>query len=451
MCTKMCLNTIIAFTLLCSFKTIQSTTITLWNHILPFKMNSFASGVYNNEVTIFGGYKDGTLDQLKDSWSSSDVNIPWISHSQRNPFNAERIMFISTCVQIPNSPLIYSVPRKINVNSTDIREGQHLLIYNLSNHSYIDTSTYQSVLPHPTSYSCSVIENNNLYVIGGQYNDIITELVQVYDILMDNWSNRSSINGGKTGPGCIMHSVSNQIFLFGGRMESNNGTTYETGSIEKYNISNDQWTEINAKLVVPRSHLKCNLFHNYVLCVGGTDWSQGNSFPKLIEVFNPINERIVSLEWNLYLHFDRYYHQTVIYNDSLLVLGGRNVTYRWDTIERIVYNDFVSSGSPTKEPTEYPTNPSVSPTFNPSDMPSDSPSKYPTFNPSQFPSISPTFNPSISPTFNPSDMPSDSPSKYPTFNPSQFPSISPTFNPSVSPTFNPSEMPSDSPSISPTL
>merc|ERR1712228_51367 len=149
-------------------------------------------------------------------------------------------------------------------------------------------------------------------------------------------------------------------------------------------------------------------------------------------------------EWNISLNIGRYYSQRIVFNDSLLILGGRDYVQRFDSIEIIRSSQFIPTTNPTIEPSFIPTsNPTKFPTFNPSVFPTSDPTLYPTL----YPSFDPTYDPTHYPTTYPTKAPSFLPSVNPSSNPSVFPTNYPTLIPNISPTLNPTSDPTANPSV----
>eukprot|EP01084_Bolivina_argentea_P214785 364604_1 len=388
---------------------------------LPFRWNSFCAGVYNDELTLYGGWSYNIPNNILEAYTSNLYGSAynWTQYVPPYlPFNYTAMNNVQPCVQYPNDSLLYSVPNKIRREGFNDFFGDRLLIFNLNTKQFHDTTLYNSVIPYRSMHSCIVMVNwNEIYIIGGEDNSSSTERVQVYHRFTDTWSIKAPLNQNRYMFGCDKISDNGSIYIFSG-VHHNGTTNILLNTIEKYNVATNIWTEINAKVIIPRWQHKCNYFMNRIFCVGGRESDSISETVRLIEVFNPFNEKILTLEYNLHLNIGRYYSQSIIYNNTLLILGGRNIQTRWDTIAIIDQNNIIQTSNPTAEPT-------IIPTILPTNQPTIQPTILPTYYPTYYPTVIPTNNPSLYPTFNPTYNPifSVNPSELPTYIPTNAPSL----------------------------
>lgn len=319
-------------------------------------MNSFCVGLYNGEITIFGGWSDvpdhrgviGTYP-VANSYSTSTFTTPspWIQNNFfYYPFNGN-FTFSQPCVQMPGQSLLYAVPPAIRINESLQYQGEHLIIFDLATQSYLNTNTYASQLPIKAHRACVTMVANKIYVIGGQLGDTnktIHDNVQMYNTVSNEWSQRASLNIARERCACeIVPDLSDNIFVFGGSMRDEIDKRFASDSIEKYSIANDEWFEIDTKLSTGRQQHRCTYFEGFIFCVGGYAWT--GPLPVDIDVFNPYNERI--LGWDISLNAVRYGIGQIVFDDELLVLGGTNETNRLGSIEVIDLSVFVPTINPT--------------------------------------------------------------------------------------------------------
>ena len=80
---------------------------------------------------------------------------------------------------------------------------------------------------------------NSIYVCGGSSNDKILKKCEKYDLMTKRWIRIAEMN--ISGTGVSLSTFGNSyLYKFGGKIDS---FTY-SNSIEKYDVFNDEWTEI---------------------------------------------------------------------------------------------------------------------------------------------------------------------------------------------------------------
>eukprot|EP01084_Bolivina_argentea_P064038 116808_1 len=383
---------------------------------LPQQMDSHFVVIYNDTFTVFGGRHYPIISYITSSQSTSIYitlnDTKWTPNSITMPLGVSGLYNENHNIRT-NEKLYIINPGTSGGTATN---NWQMFIYNFQTNQFIVSST-------PTYLSrgaCSVYnsKNNIIYMIGGSDANIIYQKYnQRFNISSNVWmtpgSNTVNLKGWA---GCSMDATNDHIFYFGGFA----GSWILLDEIEKYTISNDEWTLLSSTLSSVRSNIKCRLLStdNNVYCIGGWRGSPpANNFAlNIVDVFNPITEVLII---TMYLNKPRYYAAVTLWNDDkcIIVSGGTNVTSALDSIET-----FGDCTAPTQ-----------SPSFAPSTPPSKSPTAPPTLYPSAAPSLHPTFTPTISPILAPSASPSKSPSTSPTISPS----LSPTESPTIPPTFIP--------------
>ncbi len=133
------------------------------------------------------------------------------------------------------------------------------------------------------------------------------------------WQNTQPLNTPRVGASAV---VWNQhIYLFGGK--TNGNTVLNT--VEKYNPANGIWDTLAVPpFIDARFNASAIVFRNKIFLIGGRDNSE--VFRK-IEIYDPVQN-----SWSIAqeLRRKREGHTAVIFNDTLIVLGGIENQYQYD-------------------------------------------------------------------------------------------------------------------------
>ena len=125
-------------------------------------MNSFCAGLYNETITLFGGW--AYIGAVTNAYTSTNAQNPWTEHIlSYHPLNAQALNLPAECVQFENDPFLYTVPAKIRITSTDVAYGEYLVVYNLETQSFVNMSSYNSTIPfqsHPGNIGIPKLGNS---------------------------------------------------------------------------------------------------------------------------------------------------------------------------------------------------------------------------------------------------------------------------------------------------
>ena len=123
-----------------------------------------------------------------------------------------------------------------------------------------------------------VASGNKIYAIGGYNSEGCSDVMEVYDIINNEWSRGESMSVARRGAAAVV--FDGNIYVIGGKNDS--GEYLST--VEKYNIDSGQWETISAQLKYPRAYLGAEVINGKIYALGGFN---GKSHLSVVEVFDP--------------------------------------------------------------------------------------------------------------------------------------------------------------------
>ncbi len=187
--------------------------------------------------------------------------------------------------------------------------------------------------PERSSFG-SVTHENLVYIAGGHQGaehsyprESFLNDLQVYDIKANSWSTLAPMNVAKHGFQMVAHK--NFIYVFGGFTFSDKHKPKwkSVDTIERYNISTDQWHTLSTKLPRPRSSNALALVKDKVYLLGGWDSTpkfeddKEGHFLSAIDVFDLRTESVSTIQ-SLMPQPLRRALTAVTSNDEIYLLGG---------------------------------------------------------------------------------------------------------------------------------
>jgi N-acetylneuraminic acid mutarotase len=166
----------------------------------------------------------------------------------------------------------------------------------------------------PTSRSefSSVTDGKNIYVLGGIKESKALSNFEIYNSTTDAWRELSSL------PISVHHGaigiVNNKIYLIGGFTDVT--WTRPNKHIFEYDIQNDLWKKYDELLITRVGHT-LEVVDNQILIIGGHGYK-----PSRILKYNITNKKISEIDSMMPSPADHL--ASIIYNDNIIILGGRN-------------------------------------------------------------------------------------------------------------------------------
>eukprot|EP01084_Bolivina_argentea_P317463 550432_1 len=337
---------------------------------------------YNNTLWIAAGSGEPYEDRTGTEWTPLPLNNDswWYTENATFPMGISAMANDGDCAVLVGSKIYI-----INPWTGTGTNYHQTFIYDLSSGSYFIAS-------QPTYYTIGVCTaynsaHNIIYTVGG-YRSRDEKYTQIYDVGNNTWMTPGNdMNHGRKLAGCW--SANDWLYVFGGSNEN---------SIERYNISLDEWTEITAILSERKQNLKCReMITSYIWCIGGQIGS--NTASSTVDIFDPLTENIVNV---IHLNIARYLFDAVTWGQCLMVIGGYDGTNVLDSVET---GDCAETISPTTATLNLTTNPTTSIPTTTVPTTTDPTTSTPTLFPS---TIQPTLTTIINQltTFNPTIFPS---------------------------------------------
>eukprot|EP01083_Nonionella_stella_P143659 446932_1 len=357
---------------------VQSQSIafqTIVNHTLPFSWSSGITFVYDQKLTLLGGSnllnEMYTLDLSSIQLTDNDTAIlptsfnqnTWQRHSTTYPsltssdYSSLGITSYSQQWTV-NGDRVYIAPLP---NNQDLRD---FLIFDMTQSQFLDPTSYESEGAAP-SVAMSCVTNNytHVFVLGGeteQWDQVNTN--RIYNIQSDSWREGATMITARSYFGCEHNFVRDTLYIFGGR--DKDGTEQKLDSIEKYQITSDQWTDL--KPIVLSSidmNLRCILDevnHDYIFCIGG--YKGGVEYLNTVDIFDTTYETVTTS--NNALPFGINNHGVTFYN-----LNGKGIVFSiggddGSDLDMIQYTVVSPPAGPTSPPTMKPTLRTPAPTIN---------------------------------------------------------------------------------------
>jgi N-acetylneuraminic acid mutarotase len=147
--------------------------------------------------------------------------------------------------------------------------------------------------PQPTLYACAAACSGRIYCFGGLLPSGYTSAsTQVYDPVMDSWSQGATMPDSRAGAFCA--ELGGTIYVVGGYHNPQGGPIDSyVDSIFEYDPVADAWIVSASVIAYPRAYGCCGVVNGRLLVVGGFD---GN-YPGVsrVEAYTPV--------WNLWQDF----------------------------------------------------------------------------------------------------------------------------------------------------
>lgn len=169
----------------------------------------------------------------------------------------------------------------------------------------------------------AVLLNKKIYVMGGRYYDntnwIYNTSAEKYNISNNTWTNISSMTTPRADFQAFV--FNNNIYVAGGYT-----TGIQLSSCEKYDTLLNNWTPM-ADMNFPRYHYQLIELNNKFYAIGGFD---GTGFSNSVEEYDPIaNIWVLKAPMNK----DRANFSAVVYNGKIYVFGGQTDSGNTNTVE----------------------------------------------------------------------------------------------------------------------
>lgn len=147
--------------------------------------------------------------------------------------------------------------------------------------------------PQHTTYAAAIAFDGKIYYFGGTLPSGYTSAsTQIYDPLLDSWSEGATMPESRAGPFC--QELGGRIYVIGGYHNPEGGPTDSyADTVFEYDPGGDSWVVRATGLPHARAYGCCAVVNNRIVTVGGFD---GN-YPGLtwVEAYDPL--------WNLWHSF----------------------------------------------------------------------------------------------------------------------------------------------------
>ncbi len=205
-----------------------------------------------------------------------------------------------------------------------------------------DSWSTKASMPNPRT-QLSVVTGNDgkIYAIGGVsptgiYGDgaIVEDIVEVYDPNTNSWSTNTSMPSKRFGMGAVKDN-NGYIYLIGGIVD-NSGTWSRSNIVERYDTTNDTWTQ-KTNLPNSLSSLSAVYTGGYIYTFGGNNGSQqyndtyrydisGDSWLQLTDLPYTVSE-----------------HNSVISGGKIYNIGGNSASFTINTVIESAYRPVIST------------------------------------------------------------------------------------------------------------
>eukprot|EP01084_Bolivina_argentea_P170733 295856_1 len=282
---------------------------------MPKGVQELAFSTINGTVMyLFGGY-DGSAS------SGTTAVYKWNSNIENSNFT-----LLST-----TAPMAFTVGGKstttinnryiyiMGITKTNAYPKNYVWVFDTVLESFDSTSV---TLPTGVLHTCSVTndDNSKIYVLGGQTDHspgIITDIVQVYNVNGNYWSNVQNMPIVAHAHGCVYFNES--IYSFGANTQDTvGGTTYATKYILYYDVVSDSWQQLTEQLSVIYSRTTAMLLESYNLIIVLSNTGG------ICDIFNPTNNQIIG---NTTFVYTRLYGAFGWINNELYAMVG--TLYPW--------------------------------------------------------------------------------------------------------------------------
>eukprot|EP01084_Bolivina_argentea_P258207 435206_1 len=360
-----------------------------------------AIGVYNDVITIIGGYIYG--------YQITEYNITNNSmHFLGETANLYDVYTVDSGFTQIND-LLYIIQYYNGY-------GQQISVYNLA--TKIFHNDVNITIPLPVQWTACLTNyiDEYLFVLGGYYG-AKRKNFQIYNMTNFEWFTGPEMLRERSTLTCAVHKTLQKLYAIGGT-----GRTIEIISIENmHNLTYPGWyyNDPISLLDGAGNLMRSIVYENSIFIIGGVDAED-----KV--------QRIDCISGNIsiagYLSYPQYSGAVIVYNSIIYAFSGY---YSRPSPSPFIppspiYYDIWQYTEMTPRPTVAPTNITNVPTTYEPTISTDKPT--------YVPSYSPTTN---EPTSTPTNNASNNPSEYPSLNPSLVPTKNPTMTPTLYPTYEP--------------
>lgn len=251
------------------------------------------SETYNNKIYIFNGWKNNHLEIV-------DLASNAVTNGAVNPFYAG------------NSGSAIHNGKIYVFGGSGLNGAEKTVFSNKFQYYDIASDTWNSLPDLPTAKETKgKIVNDKLYVIGG-FNGTSSNLIDVYDLNTNLWTNQYTLPVGVSG-----HSLAvsdNKIFIVGDYDNLTFLAYFDTATNELHELSSN---------MIPRRHSAVEIYNNKLYVFGGSTTSNSVSSIKSIQVAD-INESVLSSNIAVEEHETKTRVYTNVHRDGFVISNKNN-------------------------------------------------------------------------------------------------------------------------------
>lgn len=212
------------------------------------------SETYHNKIYIFNGLGNSKLEIL-------DLSSNKITKGADNPFYA------SGSGSALHNGKIYVF------GGSGVNDAKKTIYSNKFQYYDIASDTWNSLPDMPTfKETRGKIVNDKLYVIGG-FNGTSSNLIDVYDLNTNRWTNQYTMPVGVSGHSLAV--LSDKIFIVGGYNDKTFLAYFDTATNELHQLSSN---------MIPRRHSTAAIYGHQLYIIGGNTTTNANSAIKSTQV-----------------------------------------------------------------------------------------------------------------------------------------------------------------------
>jgi len=256
-----------------------------------------------DQIYVVGGSKTNELD-VGEVFQYDTVGNSWSEHAVSDTFDTP-----NKYAAVVSGLNIYVMFGNTNGISNDVYKFET----DLNRYGYYITQSY-NVDPEYLSYPSS------MYVFGGYCDGVKTNDVWVYDVVTENWVQKTS--GATARYGHTAVTINDKMYIFGGI-----GATY-LNDLWEYNPSNDTWTQLTSGATARYGHSAVAIGDKMYVFGGNSGVSNLNDLWE----YNPSNDTWTQLTSGTALQ----QHTAVAIGTKMYIYGGYDTThsnklYEYDT------------------------------------------------------------------------------------------------------------------------
>ena len=236
----------------------------VWRELppLPKKRHHGFLVSFNDQLLLVGGFEQSEQgDWVGTSSVLQLTDNKWKVHSQLPQPQAEtNVAVINGQLHIAGGRIPLEGQNGAWRNHTDT--AQHW-VWNASEKAWVSAEP----LPSKRNSSCSVIINNDWYVIGGRtVNEGNTAVNEKYNSKTQSWTKLAPMPQAQGGLACSV--MNDKIYVLGGEFFDNGGGVYN--EVWVYTPSSDSWSQ-QGTMPEPRHGLGAVSFNGSIVLVGGAN------------------------------------------------------------------------------------------------------------------------------------------------------------------------------------